>query len=435
MPNYRVTATSLWLRSGPGTNFPAVGALYRNYIVQGGELLDDWIHVTTGDNKMGWCHRGYLELIDAAPPNPAETMYRVNTGTLNVRSGPGLNHAVIGWLNRGESVEGLAVSPDGGWAQILKPNAFSGWASLKYLVKIPPPPPVSTSDILMIVTTNLLNIRSGPGTNYSIDGQVLRGEMVTYLSNTPDWKWVKIKTDKNKTGWCSSRYLLERPEAVAGPEHHPLKGFHRALSDSIPMRAGPGEEHPPVAELKFNKVVYVDDISADGKWKHCNNAYGETGWYPVERLASLGTIAMPQPNEEFPWLPIAFEEFGVKEIRGSKNNPRIVEYHKSTDLAQKYNYLPDEVEWCASFVNWCIEKAKVPSTNSALVHPWTKWGIPAATPRRGCVITFLWDDGFAHVSFYLGEVGNYVVCLGGNQSDAVWTSVYHKKYVTSYRVR
>jgi hypothetical protein len=55
-------------------------------------------------------------------------------------------------------------------------------------------------------------------------------------------------------------------------------------------------------------------------------------------------------------------------------------------------------------------------------------------PKRGAVTTFLWDDGWAHVSFLLGEIGNYVVCLGGNQSDAVWISVYHKKYVTSYRI-
>lgn len=27
------------------------------------------------------------------------------------------------------------------------------------------------------------------------------------------------------------------------------------------------------------------------------------------------------------------------------------------------------------------------------------------------------------------------VCLDGSQSDAVWTSIYHKKYITSYRVR
>ncbi|NTW12180.1 MAG: TIGR02594 family protein, partial [Anaerolineales bacterium] len=120
---------------------------------------------------------------------------------------------------------------------------------------------------------------------------------------------------------------------------------------------------------------------------------------------------------------------------GAKHNPRILEYLNSTDLAQKYPYLPDETDWCAAFVNWCIEKVKIPAMNSALVHPWRSWGKASPLPpKRGAVTTFLWDDGWAHVSFYLGEIGNYVVCLGGNQSDAAWISVYHKKYVTSYRV-
>ena len=42
--------------------------------------------------------------------------------------------------------------------------------------------------------------------------------------------------------------------------------------------------------------------------------------------------------------------------------------------------------------------------------------------------------GWEHASLHLGEVDNHVICLGGNQSDAVWISVYHKKYITSYRV-
>ena len=58
---------------------------------------------------------------------------------------------------------------------------------------------------------------------------------------------------------------------------------------------------------------------------------------------------------------------------------------------------------------------------------------PPSIPR-GCVLTFRWEDGWDHISFYLGEVGNYVVCLGGNQGDAVWISVYHKKYITGFRI-
>jgi hypothetical protein len=37
------------------------------------------------------------------------------------------------------------------------------------------------------------------------------------------------------------------------------------------------------------------------------------------------------------------------------------------------------------------------------------------------------------VSGNLGHIGNYVLCLGRNQSDRVRITVYHKKYATAFR--
>jgi len=434
MAKYIVTTSALRIRSGPGTTYSTVGMLYKNNTVQGGELKGDWLHVTTSDNKTGWSHRAYLELVDEPPPPPAGIAYRVDASTLNLRQGPGLNYAVIGSLKQGEMLEGLAVSGDNQWAQIRKTNGVTGWCSLKYLTKVTPPPPPTEADVQMIVTTDTLNFRSGPGDGYPVTGQLKRGEMVVYLNATPDWRWVNIKTSSNATGWASSKFLNEKNDLLASPEDYPATGLHRALSDVIPMRHEPNEASTEVAPMKFNRVVKVNSISPDGKWKHCTNSWGESGWYPTDRLAKLGDVVIQQSKEEFPWLPIAYAEFGTREVPGTKHNPRIVEYLMSTDLAQKYRSLPDETDWCAGFVNWCIKKASVPVTNSALVHPWRNWGKASNPPKRGAVTTFLWEDGWAHVSMYLGDVGNYVICLGGNQSDAVWISVYHKKYVTSYRV-
>ena len=436
MIKYRVTANVLRLRSGPGTSHSVVGALYKNDIVHADDLNGDWAHVATKDNKVGWCHRGFLELIDEVPPTPSDASYRVDASTLNLRQGPGTNFTVIGSLKKGDVVAGLAVSADGQWAQVRTGSGVTGWASLKYLTKItapPPPPPPASDDILMIVTTDTLNVRSGPGQGFSIVGQVHRGETVTYLGASPAWDWVNVETSQHTKGWCSSRYLTEKADSYAPQEDYPATGLHRALIASISMRVEPNEDSAPVVELPFNRVVNVDRISPDNKWKHCTNAWGESGWYPIERLAKLGDVAIQKPQEEFPYIPLAFAEYGTREVPGSVSNPRIQEYIRSTDLA-RYPSLPDETDWCACFVNWCIEKARLPSTNSAVVSPWRNWGVRPASIRRGSVITFRWDDGWEHVSFYLGDVGNYVVCLGGNQSDAVWISVYHKKYVTAFRV-
>ena len=435
MPNYRVTPNALRIRSGPGLDNAIIGMLYRNNIVVGDEIVNDWVHVTTEDNKTGWSHRGFLELQEESPP-PIEgkEIYRVNATSLNVRQGPGTNYAVVSSLKKDEMVNGLAVSSNGGWAQVQKANGVIGWASIKYLTRVPPPPIADSTNSQMIVTVDTLNVRSGPGTGHSIISRVHRGDRLTFLSATPDWGWINIKTNDDKTGWCSAKYLKDNNDLLAPPEDYPATGFHRALSDDLSMREGPDNHYPAVAEMKFNRVVNVDGISEDGKWKHCTNAWGESGWYPIERLAPLGEVAIQKSDEEFPWLPVVYAEFGTREIPGPQNNPRIFEYFKSTGLDQKYPYIPDETDWCAAFVNWCIKKVGLPPNGSPYANPWRNWGKESPEPKRGAVTTFLWDDGYAHVSFYLGEIGNYAVCLGGNQSDAVWFAVYHKKFVTSYRI-
>jgi uncharacterized protein YgiM (DUF1202 family) len=71
--------------------------------VQGDEITGDWVHVKSTDNKIGWSHRGFLELIDETPPSPSDESYRVDANTLNVRQGPGLNYGTIGLVEKRRS--------------------------------------------------------------------------------------------------------------------------------------------------------------------------------------------------------------------------------------------------------------------------------------------------------------------------------------------
>jgi len=54
-----------------------------------------------------------------------------------------------------------------------------------------------------------LNVRSGPGTNYSIIGTLNNGEKVTILDPAKqNGVWLKIKTSEGLEGYCSSNYLV-----------------------------------------------------------------------------------------------------------------------------------------------------------------------------------------------------------------------------------
>lgn len=140
----------------------------------------------------------------------------------------------------------------------------------------------------------------------------------------------------------------------------------------------------------------------------------------------------PNPNAEPLWLQVARDELGEHEIAGSKDNPRIVEYHNYTSLDAS----DDETSWCSSFVNYCMARAGQKRTNSAMAKSWLKWGVPLAEPRLGCVVV-MWRGSpslsTGHVGFWLSEDKDTFKMLGGNQSDQVSIATQPKSRILAYR--
>ena len=135
------------------------------------------------------------------------------------------------------------------------------------------------------------------------------------------------------------------------------------------------------------------------------------------------------------WLDIARKEVGQHEVAGRSMNPRIIEYHASTDLKAK----SDEVAWCSSFVNWCMAKAGIRGTRSAAAASWAGWGV--ATQGKHGSVAVIYNAGSAnsslsrsgnHVGFLIEETSTHLVLLGGNQSDSVKVSNFAKR---SWRVK
>ncbi len=138
-------------------------------------------------------------------------------------------------------------------------------------------------------------------------------------------------------------------------------------------------------------------------------------------------------DSEAAWFAIAMREMesGVDEVAGPEHNPRIVEYHQSTSLRAT----DDETAWCSSFVNWCMEQAGEVKTNSAMARSWLKWGEELKVPRRGCVTVFSRGNipTAGHVGFYVEEMNDRILLLGGNQGNQINISSYPKSSLLGYR--
>lgn len=134
-------------------------------------------------------------------------------------------------------------------------------------------------------------------------------------------------------------------------------------------------------------------------------------------------------------MQIARDLTGTKEIKGSADNPKIIEMYRAVghDWVEH-----DETAWCAAFVGFCLEKAGLRSTRKLNARSYLAWGEKVAgveQAREGDIIVFTRGASTAqgHVAFFLRAVGTQVEVLGGNQSDSVTVARYPKSRILGIR--
>ncbi len=133
-----------------------------------------------------------------------------------------------------------------------------------------------------------------------------------------------------------------------------------------------------------------------------------------------------------PWLARARRELGVKEVKGEKHCPRILQYHAATRLKAQ----ADEIPWCSAFLCWVFEGEGIRSTRSAAAKSWATWG-RETYPEPGCVVVFDKSDpdaaGTGHCALLVGIEGSDLWVLGGNQANSVTIARRPSSRAVAYR--
>jgi uncharacterized protein (TIGR02594 family) len=203
-------------------------------------------------------------------------------------------------------------------------------------------------------------------------------------------------------------------------------------ASSLNLRSSPKLAQNILGSLKRGASVELLATSDDKLWQNVKRG-AKSGWVFAKYLAKEGEERTPiVEDEEFSWMSIAQSEIGQRELPGEGNNPRVLEYLRSTDLDQA-SASKDATFWCSAFVNWCVEKAGYAGSNSAWARSWLTWGKSVTRPRRGCIAVFKRGTG-GHVAFYVGTAGAQYQVLGGNQHDAVCVAEYEKASLLGFRV-
>ncbi|HEY1788831.1 MAG TPA: SH3 domain-containing protein [Verrucomicrobiae bacterium] len=131
-------------------------------------------------------------------PGPAE----VNASELVVRGQAGLKGEVVAHLAKGDSVNVLeqinlehhAADEPSQWAKISYPTNGHVWVLAKYVGN-------------GTVSTKKLNLRAGPGENYSVVGVIDQGAAVSEIETKGSW--MKIEPPSTAYAFVAAKFLTE----------------------------------------------------------------------------------------------------------------------------------------------------------------------------------------------------------------------------------
>ena len=131
-------------------------------------------------------------------------------------------------------------------------------------------------------------------------------------------------------------------------------------------------------------------------------------------------------------IETALSQYGQKEIEGKEDNPTIISYARDSGFMWVSN---DETAWCAIFMNWVAMKDGYERTHLPNARSWLKIGEKIETPHVGDVVIFKRGNSTwqGHVALFVRVDGEYIYCLGGNQSNQVKISKYKKSDLLGYR--
>ena len=295
-------ASSLKVRSGPGTSYSRITAISGGTTVTVLGETNGWYFVRLANGTTGYCSAEYITVSDS-PTVPTDPDGRTGTvtgvETLNVRSGPSTNSGILFTISRGTKV--TVLEETNGWYKIQVLNR-TGYAYAQYIEidqtgaspsadnskpastptntpsqSTPPSPSNKTGRVNLENSTSRLNVRSAPNGSASIIGKLNHGTTVTITGESGDWYQIESGSLK---GYASKEYITlegsasqERTGTVTG-------------ANSLRVRSGPGTSYSRVTSISRGTTVTI--LGETNGWYRVRLSNGTVGYCSKEYITVSG---------------------------------------------------------------------------------------------------------------------------------------------------
>ena len=296
-------------RTGPGTNYSSKGVIPSGTGITVTDTSNsEWYAVRLSDGSTGYIYAEYISVSGSNTTEDGEVNAKT-TADVNFRSGPGTNYnskAVIG------SGTGIIVTDTGNsqWYAVRLTNGSTGYIYAEY-IRItgdvgtpsapaePTPAPSNPEAEQTAKTTEYVNFRTGPGTNYSSKGVISLGTTVT-VTDTSNSQWYAVRLSNGSTGYIFAQYLkftgnTSAPTATPAPSD-PANEKTAKTTEYVNFRTGPGTNYSSKGVISFGTTITVTDTS-NSQWYAVRLANGSTGYIYAQYIKITSATATPAPTE------------------------------------------------------------------------------------------------------------------------------------------
>ena len=153
---------------------------------------------------------------------------------------------------------------------------------------------VRRSPAWVVVNTGYLNIRSGPGSQYSVTATVAGGTELDVVGFAPDGVWYLVRGTFGQ-GWLNSEFAVFRGNGSGLPVIRDAVGVLARpvanITNAITLYAAPNPGSGVIGVVTGPQEVNVVARTIDGTWVQLDTAIG-FGWVQVNFVSVAGDISL-----------------------------------------------------------------------------------------------------------------------------------------------
>ena len=270
------TTEYVHLRSGPGTNYDSQGVLAEGTVLTVTDTSNsEWYAVRTSGGTTGYIFSQYIAIGGSDSGSAAKT-----TEYVHLRSGPGTNYSSKGVIASGTAIT-VTDTSNSEWYAVRLSNGTTGYMFSEYISmsggsSSSGSDSVPSTESTAAKVTEYVNVRSGPGTNYTSKTVIASGTSIT-VTDRSNSEWYAVKLSNGMTGYIFSIYIELESGSSSGGGSSSSESVRARTTAGVNVRSGPGTNYSSKTVIASGTSITVTDRS-NSEWYAVKLSNGMTGY-------------------------------------------------------------------------------------------------------------------------------------------------------------